>query len=61
MPKGKPFSSTSYNWTGMFYSQKMIKRRLSKEKIMNEAKDFVELIINQKIEKQHTANTQYSQ
>ncbi len=60
MPKGKPFSSTSYNWTGMFYSQKMIKRRLTKEKIMNEAKDFVELIINQKIEKQHTANTPYT-
>jgi len=56
MPKGKLFSSTSYNWTGMFYSQKMIKRKLSKEKIMSEAKDFVELIINQKIEKQHTAN-----
>jgi len=44
----------------VFYSQKMIKRRLSKEKIINEAKDFVELIITQKIDKQHTANNVYT-
>ncbi|WP_431370070.1 hypothetical protein [Kordia sp.] len=51
MPKGKRFSSTSYNWTGKFYSQKLIKLRLPKEKILYEAKDFVELIISQEIEK----------
>lgn len=51
MPKGKPFSNISYNWTGKFYSQKMIKLRLPKEKIINEAKDFVEFVLHQKIEK----------
>ncbi|WP_298519208.1 hypothetical protein [uncultured Kordia sp.] len=59
MPKGKRFSSTSYNWTGKFYSQKLIKLRLPKEKILQEAKEFVEFIISHKIEKRHTAKTQY--
>ncbi len=56
LPSSGTFSSISYDWIGMFYSKKMIKRLLSKEKIIVEAKEFVDLIIDLKIEKQQSSS-----
>ncbi len=45
MPKTPMFSSFSYKWTGMFYSQKALTSVLSKGEIIHEANDFVELLM----------------
>jgi len=51
-PKGGYFSRRNYNWSGMFYSQLYFMKVLSKAKTIKEANDFVDLIIQLKIEKE---------
>lgn len=54
LSNGNAFSRVSYNWTGMFYSQKSLGIRVSKNKMLAEAEKFVDLIINHNIEKSTT-------
>ncbi|MFY8108191.1 MAG: hypothetical protein ACOVO9_04330 [Bacteroidia bacterium] len=54
MPKDNVFSSKKHDFTGMFYSRKMIGGVTSKEKVLIEAHSFVEYLKSLKIEKQGT-------
>ena len=54
LSNGNAFDKVTYNWNGMFYSQKSIGSKASKDKILTEAEKFVDLIINHNIEKSTT-------